>query len=80
MSIFEIEYNLVYASLLSIIFSFCVILTGYFSKNKYSVLALVRTCLLVSNIEIFLGLLIINVVFFGESFNFSSFVELQEFG
>jgi len=80
MSIFEIEYNLVYASLLSMIFSFCVILTGYFSKNKYSVLASVRACLLVSNLEIFLGLLIINVVFFGESFNFSSFVELQEFG
>ena len=63
LSIFEIEYNLVYASLLSMMFSFCVILTGYFSKNKYSVLASVRACLLVSNLEIFLGLLILNAVF-----------------
>jgi len=79
MSIFEIEYNLVYASLLSLLFSFCVILTGYFSKNKYSVLASVRACLLVSNLEIFLGLLILNVLFVAESFNFSSFVVIQEF-
>ena len=78
LSIFEIEYNLVYASLLSLIFSFCVILTGYFSKNKYSVLASVRACLLVSNLEIFLGLLILNVVIISESFNFSVFVTIQE--
>lgn len=78
LSIFEIEYNLVYASLLSMMFSFCVILTGYFSKNKYSVLASVRACLLVSNLEIFLGLLILNAVFITESFNFSSFVVYQE--
>lgn len=79
MSIFEIEYNLVYASLLSLLFSFCVILTGYFSKNKYSVLAAVRACLLVSNLELFLGLLILNVVFISESFNFSVFVVIQEY-
>jgi len=79
LSVFEIEYNLVYASLLSLVFSFCVILTGYFSKNKYSILAAVRACLLVSNLELFLGLLILNVVFVSESFNFSVFVALQEF-
>ena len=79
LSIFEIEYNLVYASLLSLLFSFCIILTGYFSKNKYSVLASIRACLLVSNLELFLGLLILNTVFISESFNFSSFVLLQEF-
>lgn len=78
LSIFEIEYNLVYASLLSLIFSFCVILTGYFSRNKYSVLASVRACLLVSNLEIFLGLLVINSALVAESFNFSVFVTLQE--
>jgi len=78
LSIFEIEYNLVYASLLSIIFSFCVILTGYFSKNKYSVLASVRACLLVANIEIFLGLMFLNLIIISESFNFSAFVLIQE--
>lgn len=78
LSIFELEYNLVYASLLSIIFSFCIIFTGYFSKNKYSVLASVRACLLVANIEIFLGLMFLNLVLISESFNFSTFVLIQE--
>jgi NADH:ubiquinone oxidoreductase subunit H len=68
----------VYASLLSIIFSFCVILTGYFSKNKYSVLASIRACLLVLNLELFLGLMLLNIVFISESFNFSVFVVYQE--
>ena len=78
LSIFEIEYNIVYASLLSMLFSFCIILTGYFSKNKYSVMASVRACLLVINLEIFLGLLFINIVLITESFNFSVFVLYQE--
>lgn len=77
-SIFEIEYNLVYASLLSIIFSFCVILTGYFSKNKYSILASIRSSLLVLNLEIFLNLMLLNLVIFSESFNFNVFIILQE--
>ncbi len=76
--IFEIEYNLVYASLLSLLFSFCVILTGFFSKNKYAVLASIRACLLVANLEIFLGLMFLNLVLFSESFNFSAFIILQE--
>lgn len=78
LSMFEIEYNLVYASLLSIIFSFCIILTGYFSKNKYSVLAAVRACILVANLEIFLGLMFLNLVLIVESFHFSVFVLYQE--
>jgi NADH:ubiquinone oxidoreductase subunit H len=68
----------VYASLLSIVFSFCVILTGYFSKNKYAVLASVRACLLVLNLELFLGLMLLNIVFVTQSFNFSVFVVYQE--
>jgi NADH-quinone oxidoreductase subunit H len=78
LSIFDIEYNTVYASLLSIIFSFCIILTGFFSRNKYAMLASIRTVLLVLNLEIFLGLLILNLVLLTESFSFTSFVLLQE--
>jgi len=78
LSIFEIEYNLVYASLLSMFFSFCIILTGYFSKNKYAVLGAIRGCLLVLNLELFLGLMQLNIVFVSESFNFSVFVLYQE--
>jgi NADH:ubiquinone oxidoreductase subunit H len=41
-------------------------------------LASVRTVLLVLNLEIFLGLLILNLVLITESFNFTSFVLFQE--
>lgn len=78
LSIFDIEYNIVYASLLSVLFGLCIILTGYFSKNKYAVLASVRAGVLMLNLEIFLGLLLLNVVVFGESFSFGVYVTYQE--
>jgi NADH:ubiquinone oxidoreductase subunit H len=56
----------------------CIILTGYFSKNKYAVLASVRAGVLMLNLEIFLGLLLLNVVVFGESFSFGIYVTYQE--
>lgn len=78
LSIFDIEYNLVYASLLSVLFGLCIILTGYFSKNKYAVLAAVRCSVLMLNLEIFLGLVFLNIILFGESFTLSVFVTYQE--
>jgi len=78
LSIFELEYNTVYATLLSILFSFCIVLTGYFSRNKYAMLASIRTVLLVLNLEVFLGLMILNLVLVTESFTFSVFVVYQE--
>ena len=78
LSMFDIEYNTVYASLLSILFSFCIILTGFFSRNKYAMLASIRTVLLVLNLEALLGLLILNLIVVTESFSFSNFVVFQE--
>ncbi len=78
LSIFELEYNIVFASILSVLFGFCIMLTGYFSRNKYAVLASVRCGLLMLNLEIFLGLLILNSVVFVESFCFSVFIVYQE--
>lgn len=63
---------------MSILFSYCVILTGYFSRNRYAVMASVRCMLLVLNLEIFLGLLIMNVVLFVEGFNFNALSVYQE--
>lgn len=77
-SIFEIEYNLVYATILSLVFSYCVILAGYFTKSKYAFMASVRCIVMSLNLEIFLGLLMINLVFFSESFCLSVFVHFQE--
>lgn len=78
LSVFDIEYNIVYASILSVLFGLCIILTGYFSKNKYAVMASVRAGVLMLNLEIFLGLLLLNVVIFGESFSFGLYVTYQE--
>lgn len=78
MSIFDLEYNIVYASILSVLFGLCIMLAGYFSRNKYAVLAAVRCAVLMLNLEIFLGLLFINVILFNESFSFTPIVGLQE--
>ena len=77
-SLFEIEYNLIYVSLFSVLFGMCVILTGYFSKNKYAMLAAVRTGIGMLNLELFLGLMILNVIFLSESFSFLPLVIYQE--
>jgi NADH:ubiquinone oxidoreductase subunit H len=53
-------------------------LTGYFNRNKYAYLASIRAAVLMLNLELFLGLLIINCVIFTESFSFASFVIIQE--
>lgn len=78
LSIFEIEYNLVYATILSVLMGYCVMLTGFFSKNKYALMASIRCGILMLNIEIFLGLLTLNLIFLTESFCFSVFVVYQE--
>lgn len=75
----ELEYNIVYASLMSILFSTSVVLIGIFSRNKYSILSAVRCCCMVLNLEIFLGFFFLFVFSFSESFSFSSIVNLQAF-
>lgn len=78
LSMFDVEYNIVYASLLSVLFGLCVMLTGYFSKNKYSVMAGLRAAILMLNLEIFLGIIFLNVCFLVESFSFAAFAPYQE--
>jgi len=53
-------------------------LTGYFSKNKYAILAAVRTGIGMLNLELFLGLMILNIIFLTESFSFLPIVVFQE--
>lgn len=75
--IVELEYNLVYAGIMSILFSICIILIGVFSRNKYSVLSAIRCCCMVLNLEVFLGFLFLFVLSYSESFSFSSIINLQ---
>lgn len=77
-SIFELEFNIVYASLFSALFSLCVILTGYFSKNKYAMISAIRTGVGMLNLELFLGLMFLNVILISESFSFMNIVVYQE--
>jgi len=76
--LFEIEYNLIYVSIFSVLFGMCVILTGYFSKNKYAMLAAVRTGIGMLNLELFMGLMMLNVILVSESFSFLQLVIYQE--
>jgi len=77
-SIFEIEYNLIYSSLFSALFTFCIILTGLFSRNKYALLASIRAGLGMLNLELFLGLFFLNLIAIGESFSILNYVNFQE--
>lgn len=78
LSLFEIEFNLIYISLFSVLFGMCVILTGYFSKNKYAMLAAIRTSIGMLNLELFLGLMLLNIILISESFSFLPIVIYQE--
>ena len=77
-AIIELEYNIVYATLLSTLFCLCIMLTGFVSRSKYAFMASIRSAVMSINLEIFLGLFFLNITVFSESFSFSSFVYLQE--
>lgn len=75
---FSLEYNIVFLSLLSIFINFCIILTGFYSKNKYAVLGSVRTILVFFGLELLLGLLFVLLIGLINSFHISIFGVLQE--
>lgn len=72
LSITCMEYNIVYLGIMSIFFTLCVVLTGVFSRNKYTVLAAVRSCVMAFNLEVMLGFLFIFLVSINESFSFAA--------
>jgi len=76
-SICEIEYNLLFMSILSLVFSFCMFLVGWVSKNKYSILASTRVVVIMLNLEIFLNFFLIFFLLFFESFSFFQIVSFQ---
>lgn len=76
--IFELEYNIIFSSLFSAIFTLCIMLTGYFSRNKYAVIAGIRAGIGMLNLELFLGLMFLNVTLVTESFSFMNAVTYQE--
>jgi len=75
---FDIEYNLLYITLLSYIFNFYIILTGLSVNNKYATIASLRTIIILFSLELLLGLLYLNFYLFWKSFNFSIILTFQQ--
>lgn len=79
LSFFEIEYNIIFISISSILFTFLLFLVGWASKNKYSILASNRIIIISFNLEIFLNFLFIFLIILFESFSFYQISNLQSF-
>ena len=75
---FELEYNIVYLSIISGLINFFIILTGLASLNKYATLAALRTVMMMFCLELLLGLFLLNIVLYANSFSFSFVFTLQE--
>jgi heme/copper-type cytochrome/quinol oxidase subunit 1/NADH:ubiquinone oxidoreductase subunit H len=75
---FELEYNLLYLNLLSIFIEFFIILTGFFSKNKYAFLSSIRSAVKIFSLELLFNLFLLLIVIFSKSFNFHYILILQE--
>lgn len=65
----DIEYNVLFFSLLSISINFAIMLTGYYSKNKYALLGSIRTLLIFFCLELLLGLFFLSIFMLTRSFH-----------
>ena len=74
----ELEYNIVFLSLLSIGINAAIFLTGYFSKNKYALLGSIRTLVVLFGLELLLGLFFLTLIIFMNSFHISILHTMQE--
>lgn len=77
LAICEIEYNLLFMSVLSMFFSSLVFLVGWVTKNKYAVLSSTRVLVTTLNLELFLNFFFVYLLVFFESFSFFQIVSFQ---
>ena len=77
LAICEIEYNLLFMGILSLIFSLFLFLVSWASFNKYALLSAGRIIVITLTLEIFLNFLIVFLVFLFESFSFYQIVAFQ---
>lgn len=78
LSLCEIEYNLFLMGLISGVFSYLLILVGWLTNNKYSILAANRVVVMSLNLEILLNFLILTLIIFSESLSFFQIVAIQD--
>lgn len=73
----HIEYNLLVMGVLSFFFSLSIVLVSVYSKNKYCILAAVRSALLTATLELVWGIVVIIIISNLESFSFTVFLIMQ---
>lgn len=76
----EIEYNLLFMGILSLLFSLFLFLIGWLSKNKYAILSSNRVIIVSLNLEIFLNFFLLFLLVFFESFSFLQITSFQSYG
>ena len=79
LAICEVEYNLLFMGVLSVLFSILLFLTGWVSKNKYAILSSNRVIITSLNLEIFLNFILLFLLLTYESFSFLQIVNFQNY-
>lgn len=75
---YDIEYNLVWLILLSIFSNILIVLTGYYSNNKYAFISSIRTSITFFTLELLMGLFFLNLILINQSFSLLYFWHWQE--
>lgn len=78
LNILNIEFNIIIIIIFSYFYNFCIILTSYFSKNKYAFISCVRNIQLLICLETIFSSFIICYIFIFKNFNFSTIIIFQK--
>ncbi len=77
LQLFEIEYNLIFMAILSILFSTLLFITAINVRNKYALMSAYRVLITTLNLEVFINFLIIFILLVFESFSFQHIITFQ---
>jgi NADH:ubiquinone oxidoreductase subunit H len=73
----DIEYNMLYLTILTLLFNFAILITAIYSNSKYAALSAIRVVILMFCLELLVSLLYLNLYIFLKSFNFSIALTIQ---
>jgi NADH-quinone oxidoreductase subunit H len=74
----ELRYTIFLMFFLSILNGYCVILSGWSSNSKYSLLGALRSTSQIISYEVYFGLLLVPVFLFSKSFSFTDIIFTQQ--
>jgi NADH-quinone oxidoreductase subunit H len=78
-SILDVEYNIAYILILSILLSFGIILIGSLSKNKYCLIAAIGCSILVITLDAVMGIFSLNIIVISGAFYLTEFCMYQKY-